>query len=584
MARFRSITLFALTLYLLSPLTGCQRPSPTNASGVSFIDVATQAGVARIYSTHFKPNIPLSILETIGHGGAFLDYNNDGNLDILLVDVHLALYEGDGRGHFTDVTHAVGLDKLTGHFLGCTVGDYDNDGYEDIYISGYHTGLLLHNEAAGITLKKDRAKDHTPRSTSKFRRSKASERVFRDVTVQAGLRPQAWGSSCGFVDLDGDGLLDLVIANYVEFGPDPKKYVQLCEPLACSPQSYKPERPTFYRNLGHGRFRDETAVSGMAASNGNGLGVAFADYDNDGRQDVLFANDETPGDLFQNKGGGRLDNVGTSAGVAFGPEGRVHGGMGADWADYDGDGNLDVIVTTYANQPKSLYRNGGNGIFTDVSKVTGIGNITAPYVAFGVKWLDYDNDGWPDLLIANGNVDNNISIILPDHHYRETPQLLRNMGATAHGGQVTFTDVSKQVGIALQRPIVGRGLAIGDFNNDGRIDALIIENDGPVMLLQNTGGKIGNWIGLTLIGTGRSNRDAIGARVTVQAGGHSQVREVQTSGSYLSASDRRLLFGIGTATHVDKVTLRWPDGQTEDLAPPAINTYHTVREHAHPGR
>lgn len=537
---------------------------------MQFVDVATQAGVARVYSTPGKPNVPLTILQTIGHGGAFLDYDNDGNLDILLVDTRLTLYRGDGHGHFTDVTHETGLDRVHGHFLGCAVGDYDNDGYEDVYISGYRTGLLLHNEAKQTAPGGSRGvKPGVPSPTT--------ARVFHDVTA-AGLQPQSWGTSCGFIDLDGDGLLDLVIANYVDFGPDPRRYIQLCEPLACPPQDYNPKRPTYYRNLGHGRFQDATRFSGLSASAGKSLGIAFADYDQDGRQDILFANDEVAGDLFHNNGSNVLENMGVAAGVAFGPEGRPHGGMGADWADYDGDGKPDAIVTTYANQPKSLYHNRGGGLFTDVTEPTGLGKITAPYVAFGVKWLDYDNDGWPDLMIANGNVDNNIAVMIPDQTYRQRTQLLRNTGGDSAGKDIKFVDVSALAGKALQRPIVGRGLATGDFDNDGRIDVLIVENEGPVMLLHNEGGKVGAWVGLSLIGAGRSNRDALGARVTVEAGGRKLVREVQTAGSYLSSSDRRLLVGIGAATHVDRITVRWPDGREESFTGLETGRYHTLRE------
>ncbi|MCW3051920.1 MAG: UnbV, partial [Chthonomonadales bacterium] len=544
---------------------GCHR-RPENVSGVQFVDVAAQAGVARVYSAGGKPNIPLTILQTIGHGGSFLDFNRDGNLDFLLVDTNLTLYQGDGQGHFTDVTRAAGLDRFHGHFLGCTVADYDNDGYADLYISGYREGLLLHNEAG------------SPTGMGAVTAASPPRRRFRDVTAAAGLKPQRWGTSCGFVDLDNDGLLDLVIANYVDFGPDPHRYLQRCEPLACPPQDYNPERPTYYHNLGQGRFREETRSSGLITSAGKCLGIAFADYDQDGKQDILFANDEVAGDLFHNNGDNHLQNVGVEAGVAFGPEGHPHGGMGADWSDYDGDGKPDAVVTTYTNQPKSLYHNDGKGLFTDVSEQSGVGNITKPWVAFGVKWLDYDNDGWPDLMIANGNVDNNIAVMFPDVHYRQPTQLLRNTGGDSGGKDVKFVDVSGLAGKALLKPIVGRGLATGDFDNDGRIDVLLIEDEGPVLLLHNQGGKVGHWIGLSLIGHGRSNRDALGARVTVEAGGRKRVREVQTSGSYLSASDRRLLIGIGAASRIDKITLRWPDGREENLSGLAIDRYHTLQE------
>jgi hypothetical protein len=525
------------------------------SSGVQLVDVSAQAGLVYrfkvpIYPPPGEPIPALGILETVGNGCAFLDYDNDGNLDVLLVDAKPRLYRGDGQGHFTDVTADAGLGKIAGHFLGCAVGDYDNDGRDDLYLSGYRTAALLHNDAG---------------------------RRFRDLTREAGIHPERWGTSCGFSDLDGDGLLDLFVANYVEFGPDPARYLQRCEPIACPPQDYNPELPTLYRNLGGERFRDVSETSGIHKAAGKGLGVAFADFDDDGDQDIFVANDTVAGDLFRNDGAFHFTNIGVASGTAYGPNGGPQGGMGVDWADFDGDGRLDVAVTTFTDQPKSLYRNEGGALFANVTYASVLGKATKPNVAFGVRWLDYDNDGWPDLLIANGNVDNKIAAIVPGRSYRQPVQAFRNR--EGHG----FADESDRLGPALQQPIVGRGLATGDFDNDGRVDALIIDDDGPVRLLHNQGGHVGSWIGLSLVGTGRSNRDAIGARVVLEAGGRRQVREVQTAGSYLSASDRRLHFGLGTAAAVTRITVRWPDGSTESFGPLSINRYHTLRQGSAPG-
>jgi enediyne biosynthesis protein E4 len=529
---------------ILCVLSGCT-PQTLPPSSIQFVDVAFSAGIVHSYTTPSANGLAVTILETIGHGAAFLDYDHDGNLDILLVDTKPKLYRGDGKGQFTETTQAAGFDKLSGHFLGCAVGDTDNNGYPEIYLSGYGTGLLLHNEGG---------------------------KRFRDITQSAGLKPQPWGSSCGFVDLDSDGLLDLVVCNYVKFGFDPQKYPQRCEPLACTPQMYDAEKPTLYHNLGGGKFRDITQSSGMNTAAGKALGVAFADYDNDGDQDILIANDQLPGDLFENQGKMQFVNRGDVSGTALGPDGRVHGGMGADWADYNRDGLLDAVVTTYTDQTKSLYHNDGQGIFRDLSERNGISTATLPYLAFGVKWLDYDNDGYTDLMIANGNVDNKIAMMFPEVSYRQPTQLLKNLG----NGQ--FADASKSAGKALQKPIVGRGLAAGDYDNDGRIDVLLTENEGAIMLLHNEGKSEGLWIGFTLQGKGKSNRDALGSRVTITTQAGTQIQEVQTASSYLSASDKRLIFGLGAETSLSKITVRWADGRTETYPNLAIDRYHTLVE------
>lgn len=542
---FSVLILFSVAFVLLP---GCRQSGTAAPTGIRFVDVAKPAGINYVFSAGIREDkdaLPLTILETIGNGCAFLDYDHDGNLDILLVGPKMALFKGDGKGHFRDVTHQTGLDKWHDHFLGCAVGDYDNDGYDDLYLSGYRTGRLLHND---------------------------SGKSFTDVSHAAGIHPERWGTSCGWADLDGDGRLDLVIANYVQFGPDPLQYPQRCEPLACPPQDYRSERPTCYRNLGGGRFADVSVSSGLHVTEGKGLGVAFADYDGDGRPDILIANDEVAGDLFHNDGGLHFTNVGRASGTAFGPEGRVQGGMGADWADYNGDGRLDAVVATYQGQPKSLYCNDGRGLFHNGSQAAGIFEVSKPFVAFGIKWLDYDNDGRPDLMIANGNVDNHIDVMFPDQHYRQRALVLHNADGTH------LTDESAALGPDLQKLIVGRGLATGDFDNDGRIDALMVDANGPPLLLHNQGGHVGHWLGLALVGTGRSNRDALGARVTLTAGGRTQVKEVQTAGSYLSASDKRLLFGLGEATRIDSLSIRWPDGRTQSVTGLQVGRYQAIRE------
>jgi hypothetical protein len=530
------------------------------ASTVHFENVAESAGLRYRWSIHAKR--PLNILQTIGNGCAFLDYDSDGNLDILLVGPTLALYWGDGHGHFTDVTREAGLDTLHGNFLGCAVGDYDNDGFDDIYISGYQEAVLLHNEAA-------------PGSTAA-----KPKRRFRNVTQEAGLKPQPWGSSAAWAEtVPGSGRLDLFVANYAEFGPRPG-IPQLCDfngiRSSCGPRYYHPLHGVLYRNLGQGKFADVSAASGMGSTNGRGLGVAFADLDGKGRPSLAIANDEMEGDLLRptpSSAQPKYTNAGTSSGVAYDRDGSNHGGMGADWGDYDNDGKLDLFVTTFQNEPKSLYHNEGNGLFSDVSYTVGLGTATAPNVSFGCKFFDYDNDGWLDLLIASGHVQDNIEQIDTSTHYRQPIRLFHNQGEA----KSSFEEVSAEAGPAFQLPIVGRGLAVGDYDNDGRVDALVVDSEGKPVLLHNETQPTGHWIGFRLIGE-HCNRDAYGTLVTVKVNGHNLLRICHTDGSYLSASDARVHFGIGSAIHVEAVTIRWPDGHQDTLHDLRADTYLTVRE------
>jgi hypothetical protein len=507
--------------------TGAAALGSPGESVASFVDISMQAGL------HYQWSIPgprpLDILQTIGNGCAFLDYNNDGNLDILLIGPKLALYKGDGHGHFTDVTHQVGLDKLHGHFLGCAVGDYDNDGYEDIYISGYRTGLLLHNDGG---------------------------KGFTDVTQKAGLAPQPWGTACAFADVDGDGRLDLFVGDYAKF--DPTKDLRLCNMnghlASCGPLNYQPVHGVLYHNEDSGKFRD---VSGIwhPSTWGKTLGAAFADYDGSGRQGLAVANDELLGELHQNQGS-TFKDVGRSHGDAVDARLAIHGGMGIDWGDYDNDGRLDQVIATFQTEPKCIYHNEGNGFFKEGSDHLGLVFPTVSEVSFGVKWIDFDNSGWLGLMIANGHVEDNVGQIDPRTTYRQPTQLFRNL----HGKR--FADLSTQTGPDLQRPIVGRGLAIGDFDNDGRVDALVVDSEGKPLLLHNQSAPIGHWLTLKLIGT-QSNHDGIGAIVTVTAGGLTQTRLCHTDGSYLSASDVRVHVGLGKARRVESLTVQWPSGRRD---------------------
>jgi hypothetical protein len=421
------------------------------------------------------------------------------------------------------------------------------------------------------------------------------------VTWQAGLKPQPWGTSAAFIEtVPGSGRLDLVVANYARFGKEPD-IPQLCEQkslqgtsimTSCGPRHYTPLKAVLFRNRGGGSFAPPMTLSMVS---GRGLGVAGCDYDGSGHPAIAFANDETTGDLLQYTGNRQpatgnsqnptpytlhpapvFKNVGTVSGTAYDRDGNIHGGMGIEWGDYDNDGRLDLLVTTFQNEPKSLYHNEGGGSFTDVAYVSGIGSAAYSNVTFGCKFLDYDNDGWLDIAIANGHVQDNIAEIDSSTTYRQALQLFHNRGP-GEGGRVSFEDVSRRAGADFDRKIVGRGLASGDYDNDGRVDLLVVDSEGRPLLLHNELRNACHWLGVRLIGV-RSNRDGYGAMVTVQCGGRKRVRHCHADGSYMSSSDPRVQFGLGSAREVEELTIRWPSGQVDRLPFPPIDRYLTIRE------
>lgn len=537
-------------------LTGCVRPvaGPVPPASVSLAGTASTSGsatpifaeVADAAGLHYQWQVPgkppYNILQTIGHGCAFLDYDNDGNLDILLVGTHPALFKGDGKGKFTDVTKQTGFDKLQGRFLGCAVGDYDNDGYADVYLTAYQGGALLHNNAG---------------------------KTFADVSKTAGIAPQPWGTSAAWADIDNDGKLDLYVCNYVRFGPqtDP----QLC-PVngvmsSCGPRFYKGQPGLLMRNKGGGTFEDVTRKWSAHDTQGKGLGAAFADFNDSGHQTLAIANDEMPGDLLVNNGNG-FKNNGVISGMAHDSQGDVHGGMGTDWGDYDNNGKLDLFVATFRNETKCLYRN-DDGFFTERSAVMGLAPAN-PYVTFGTKWLDYDNDGYLDLVLANGHVQDNIHAIDANTDYKQPSQLFHNEKG------IKFTEASTQMDERARRTIVGRGLAVGDYDNDGKVDVLIVDDQGAPLLLHNESQTGAHYLSVRLQGS-KSNRDGVGVLVTIEANGQKQVRRCGTDGSYMSASDKRVHFGLGTATTAT-VTVHWPDGTVDTLRDLSADEIVVVQE------
>lgn len=511
---------------------------------VQFRDVASKLGIH--YALGHGGKTPLTILETAPGGCAFVDLDQDGWQDMILVGPpKCAVYRNDHGQRFEDVTSQMGL-QLQGPWMGCTVGDYNGDGYPDVLLTGYRRTALLKNDGG---------------------------RRLLDVTRGSGVESSKWTTSAAFCDIDADGWLDLYVGAYVGYRIGHK---DLCRvgaiESACGPEMYAGEVGRMYRNRGDGSFEDITHVSGLSRASGKTWGVAFADYDGDGRPDLYLANDQAPGNLFRNLGERRFEEQGVGSGTAYDAGGSVQGGMGVDWGDYDEDGRLDLFVTTYTYQVKELYRNEGKGLFQPVGLEAGLAGPTSSHVAFGTGFIDANNDGHLDLFIANGHVRDNMAKFDRSQSYQQPMQLLANRG------DGTFEEVSPRAGDPFKQRIVGRGVAFGDYDNDGQVDVLVMDLEGRARLLHNEPvGERGNWVSFRL-DDGRRNHEGIGARITLEASGRRQVREVTRGRSVLSASDCRAYFGIGRATVVDRITIRWPDGRTEERRHLAVNRSHTLRQ------
>ena len=516
-----------------TPVTapGVAAPDAPAAAGV-FRDVAREAGIDFRWGHGGKS--PLTILETLGHGAAFLDYDRDGFLDLLLVgNRRCGLFRNRGDGRFEDTTRQAGL-TAEGMFFGVAVGDYDNDGYPDAYITGYGKCVLYRNTGRG---------------------------GFADVTARAGLGARgAYDvvTAAAFVDLDEDGKLDLFAGRYIAFTP---ASLQFCTyngiEAGCGVKNYDADFPRVYRNGGDGSFTDVTEKWGFGVSAGKCLGVALRASDT-GRGVMLYAaNDEQPGNLFVKRAGGRYEDIGVPSGTAFNQDGLTQGGMGVDWGDFNNDRRPDLAVATFQTEAKSLYRNDGTGLFTETSGALGLSGAVA-HVAWTARFFDFDNDSWLDLLFTNGHVQDNVHRIQTDRTYPQPTQLFRN-----EAGRL-FREMKAEGGPAFTRPIVGRGAAFGDYDNDGRVDVLIVNEEGAPLLLRNESASGNHWLGVRLVGV-RSNRDGIGARVTVTAGGKRLARDQQLCGGYISAHDPRLHFGLGRADRVESVEVRWPNGSVDSV-------------------
>jgi hypothetical protein len=531
-------------------------PSATSTPApAKFTDVTTALGINFEYLASHTPKKYL--IETMGSGVALFDFDNDGRLDIFVVNgaplsdptpkgtvpqksgpkYWNRLYHQKPDGTFEDVTEKAGL-AGQGYGMGVAVGDYDNDGFEDLYVTAYGGNKLYHNNGDG---------------------------TFTDVTEKAGVAGSGWSTSAAWVDLDADGRLDLVVLRYLQWDFDDIWCGERKEGhrAYCHPDAFHAISPLVYHNDGNGHFTEVSRQMGLAAP-GKGLGIALADYDRDGHSDIFIANDSMPEFLYHNKGDGTFEDVALSSGVAVDGEGHTYAGMGVDFADYNNDGLPDLVVTDLASQMYALYRNNGDGTFTYDSYPSGLGRMTMAHSGWGVRFIDYDNDGWKDLLITQGHDLDTIQLNFPNLRYREPMLLARNTGQK-------FVDVSSQSGDIFQKSWVGRGLALGDIDNDGRLDAVVTGNDGSLYVLHNATPTQNHWLTLLLIGH-KSNRDAIGAEVKMTTAKGIQMATVSTAGSYLSSSDKRVHFGLGsekTAT----VEIRWPSGihQTiKNVAPDQI--------------
>ncbi len=532
---------------------GCDRSARNNGQAPSaaqptlrFEDVTSKSGItfSRENGAFGKKWMP----ETMGGGGAFLDYDNDGFLDILLVNGDwweghgksgirptLALYRNIGDGKFEDVTQRTGL-NVSIQGMGAAVGDYDNDGWPDLYVTGVGGNRLFHNETADG--------------------GGAKRRVFRDVTEQSGTKDTGWSTSAAWLDFDSDGKLDLFVCHYVKWTPATDLFCGTTEKLYCRPQEYQGESCKLFRNVGGGKFTDVTKAAGLVNPHSKALGVCILDLDDDGQPDILVANDMEPNSVYHNLGNGKFKEIGLELGIAVDDNGKTRAGMGIDAVDGGSAGRQFVAIGNFAFEGMALYTLNGIQSAVERSRPGGVYDASYPWVTFGLVFSDFDNDGRPDILAANGHVEDDVQRRNPGQSHAQ-PMLL--FQGTADG---VFTSCAKQAGNEAMAPMVGRGVCRGDFDNDGRVDALVISNNGPPRLLRNTSDKPGHWLSIRLVGS-KSNRDGLGAMVMVDAGGKKSRHYARNGSSYLSASDPRMHVGLGGAQKVESITVRWPSGVVE---------------------
>ncbi len=528
-----------------------QAPKPAAEVRPLFADVTAAARIAFVHASGATPD--KFMYETFGSGVAAFDYDNDGFQDLYFVngapDTANALYHNNHDGTFTDVTAKAGVAAAGGrtYKTGVAVGDVDNDGFLDLYLTAVGPNLLFRNNGDG---------------------------TFTDVTARAGVAggPAEWSTSTGFLDYDRDGDLDLYVANYVDFRTDENPYCGFRRDgyrMYCNPTMFDGVADRLFRNNGDGTFTDVSKAAGIANSAGKGLGVTVCDYDRDGDPDIYVANDMVRNFLYRNNGDGTFTDVAYGAGVGFDANGKPQAGMGVDCADIDGNKLPDIFVTNFSEELNTLYKNTGDGIFEDATMAAGLGSGFEP-LGFGTKLFDVDNDGDLDIYVTNGHVIDNVQLYQPKLTYAQKDLLYENLGGR-------FRDISAQAGPALQATRVGRGLAVADFDNDGSLDVVISSVGRAPVLLKNQGVKGGHWLTIKAEGT-KSNRFGLGATVTVTTAAGVQVLEVNNVASYLSSNDIRLHVGLGAAATVQKIEIAWPSGARQTLTDVPANQILTVKE------
>ncbi|HWF87287.1 MAG TPA: CRTAC1 family protein [Pyrinomonadaceae bacterium] len=539
-------------------------PGPQARSPVTFTNITAQSGVSFIHAA--AKTSAKYLLETMGGGVAIFDFDNDGRMDLFFTNGAALkqamskddlpdksdpkywnrLFQQKPDGTFKDVTEHAGL-KGAGYSMGVAAADYDNDGFVDLFVSGYKADRLYHNNGDG---------------------------TFSDATSKLPSISEGWSSSAGWFDYDHDGRLDLFIARYMEW--DFESGAMFCGgPTAllrayCHPDNFKGATNILLHQRSDGSFEDVSKQSGIADPAGKGLGVVFADFNNDGWTDVFVANDSVRQSLYRNKGDGTFEDIAVISGAAYDEDGRTFAGMGIDAADFDNDGYVDVFITTLSNEKYALYRNNGDLSFTYVTNTTGVGQITLLNAGWGARFVDVDNDGLRDLFVAQSHVLDTVEKSTAYLKYKQPLLLMTNTGKG-------FVNVSATAGAAFSTPIAARGAALGDLNNDGQLDAVVSVLDDAPVILKNAGTPH-HWLGIELIGT-KSNRNGIGARVTVtDATGKKQIFDAGTAGSYLSSNDPRIVVGLGNAKAVRSVEVRWPSGRVQTIPTPAIDQYMRITE------